>query len=115
MTCYALLLRPDAWPAKSQVVRGDRVTEDDVLTIWEGERAVYRVPAQLVIEVLAFDNQKAAAKAVNTFITKPEAGGATVHVAELGVTARPTRARPGERSGGGTAVPAEGISVRITE
>lgn len=112
MTFYALLLKPEAWPAKSQVVRAERVTDDETtLTLWDGERAVHRIPSKLVHEVYAHDNQKAAAKVVNAFLTKPETGGSTVHVAELGVMARPTRAR----SSGGTAIPAEGISVKITE
>jgi len=117
---YVLVLSADAWPATSTVVRAERATNDgEVVTLWEGERAVHRVPARLVIALEHHDTKKAADTALE-LRREARVGGATVHVAELGVVTRVTRGRAGHsghagRAGQGTAIPAEGIRFVVSE
>ncbi|MFO0749188.1 MAG: hypothetical protein U1F43_26520 [Myxococcota bacterium] len=79
------------------------------MTLWDGERAVHHVPAEVVVSADAYPTQLAAEGAVRAFRQK-NVGGATVHVAEAGA---PARGRP--RSVASTAIPAEGISFRVKE
>lgn len=107
---FALLLAPHAWPAQSMVVRAERsTTEGAALVFWDGDRAVHRVPAAVVLEVVAHATKKAADQAVRAHREKA-VGGATIHVEEAGPA---LRGRP--RSAATTAVPTESISFKVEE
>ncbi|MCC6624079.1 MAG: hypothetical protein IT385_22680 [Deltaproteobacteria bacterium] len=113
---YTLVLSPAAWPAASQIVRADDATrEGGTLTLWAAGRAVHRVPERLVLALERHETQRAATAALAR-ARERGVGGATVHVAELGVVARVGRRRAGSRaSGQGTAIPAEGIRFVIED
>ncbi len=105
-THVALLLRPEAAPAQSLVVRADAIVDDgDSVSLWREGRCVHRVAARLVLEAAPFANARDAEQHLLTFRTRG-VGGATVHVAELTPPARSSG-----RSAGG--VPAEGVRVVV--
>lgn len=104
MTHVALLLRPEAAPASSLVVRADAITRDDgVLALWREGRCVHRVAAHLVLDAVPCPTQRDADARLLAH-RSAGVGGATVHVAEL---APPVR--KGHRAASG--IPAEGLRV----
>lgn len=113
MAHYAVLLNSRAGLAGSFVVRADGVAEDvgdGRLRLVRDGLVVHEVPSDWVIGLEAFAHARAAADRVAAH-RAALVGGATIHVQESAPAA------PRGRAGAGrpTAVPAEGLSIRISE
>ena len=113
MPHYAVLLNSRAGLAGSFVVRADAVAEDlgdGRLRLLREGLVVHEVPADWVSTVEAFAHARAAAERVAAH-RAALVGGATIHVQESSTAAPRVRAGAGRP----TAVPAEGLSIRISE
>lgn len=108
---HAVLLHRNTDLATSFVVRADRhEPRGDALVFLREDRVVHQVPQNWVAEVSVHDDELSAREVVAAH-RRTEVGGATIHVQE---SAAPAPRRRG-RGGAQTAVPAEGISIRIDE
>ncbi len=107
-THFALLLRPEAAPASSLVVRADTVLRDsDSVSLLREGRCVHRISAHLVLDALPFPTERAARDALLAHRTA-RVGGATIHISELSPPVpRHQRAAHG--------IPAEGLRIVIDE
>ncbi|MCA9516539.1 MAG: hypothetical protein KC635_16475 [Myxococcales bacterium] len=107
---FALLLDGRVAHTAGVVVRADTHAErgDAVVFLRDGA-VVHQVPAAFVVAIEPHPDDKAARDAVLRHRQRG-VGGATVHVRE-GATAAP-RGRSGVT---GTAIPAEGLSIRVSE
>ncbi len=108
---FAVIMQPSAQYAKSFDVRADaHAAHGDTTQFLRDGRVVHQVPSAYVLRIERHPDQRAAADAVAAH-RRSTAGGATIHVQETASAAPRRRAR----GGAATAIPAEGISVRIDE
>jgi hypothetical protein len=108
---HAVLLHRDADLAASFVVRADGYEpRGDALVFLREDRVVHQVPQRWVAAISVHDDELSAREAVAAH-RRTEVGGATIHVQE----SAPAAPRRRGRGGAATAVPAEGISIRIDE
>jgi len=111
MPFHAVLLKASAAYAKSFTVRADAwETRSDVVVFVRDEQIVHQLPADYILRVEVHPTEKAAADAVADHRCA-KVGGATIHVHETAAAAPRRRGR----GGAPTAVPAEGVSVRLEE
>ncbi|MFT7625248.1 MAG: hypothetical protein ACI9WU_004439 [Myxococcota bacterium] len=113
MSWIALLFAPGAH-AQTRVVQADQsVSEDGILRLLRGDRVVWRGPAESVKEAILCASQKDAADACQAHREAVGRGhGATLALQESGPA---PRLRGRAHGKGRTAIPAEGISVRVKE
>jgi len=111
MLHFAVLLGPNADLAKSFTVRADaHETRGDALVFVRDGGVVHQVPRAWVATVEPYEDARAASDAVAAH-RESRVGGATIHVQESAAAAPRGR----RRGGSPTAVPAEGIAIRIEE
>lgn len=111
MPHFAVLLHAAAAPMTSFVlVADDHVEAAGVVTFRRDGRVVHQVPAAWVARVENHPDDRGAQDAIRAY-RAARVGGATIHVEESASAAPRRRGR----GGAPTAVPAEGISVRIDE
>ena len=111
MPYFAVLLGCDADLAVSFVVRADRHgTAGAALCFLRDDRVVHQVPSTWVDAVVCCASELEARDAVAAQ-RRAHVGGATIHVHETSAGAPRRRGK----SGAPTAVPAEGLTIRIDE
>ena len=108
MPYYAVLVRPGPL-FKSFTLQADRwESNDGSYDFFRDGNLVRRAAAAEILRVDTYDSAKAAHDAVIAFM-RDSAGGTTVRVDE-GASVQPR-----SRAGGGSAVPLEGIALRVEE
>ncbi len=113
MAFYAVLMGPRAELTESFDLRADgyRQTAGALLFLRDG-RIIHQLPAAYVLRVEEHPDQRSASEAV-AGARRARAGGTTIHTHEAAAPAAPRRRRGG--GGAPTAIPAEGLSIRIDE
>lgn len=107
---FAALLDGRVAHTAGVVVRADEHAQrGDVVVFLRDGAVVHQVPAAFVVAIEPHSDDKAARDAVLRH-SQRGVGGATVHVRE-GAAAAPR----GRSGASGTAIPAEGLSIRVSE
>ena len=110
MPHFAVLLDPRvAHTAGLVVLAESHATHDGVVVFRRDDRVVHQLPAAHVVAISACLDDKTARDAVAAHRQRG-VGGATVHVEEHAAAAP-----RGRSAAAGTAIPAEGISFRVSE